>query len=82
MSHTMDLNTKVFRKDNLNLTYLVTEKKILNGILHYKLKSEQSNEILLSEFAIKDSFVSEFNIEEPNTNFISKLFSKLIQKTK
>ena len=82
MNDIISLNTKVFRKDNLNLTYLVTEKKILNGILHYKLKSEQSNEILLSEFAIKDSFVSEFNIEEPNTNFISKLFSKLIQKTK
>ena len=44
----IELNTKIFRKDNLDIVYSVTGKKHLNGILHYKLKSENSEEIFLS----------------------------------
>jgi len=39
MDKALELNSKIYRKDNLDLVYLITEKKILNGILHYKLKS-------------------------------------------
>ena len=81
MDKEFDLQSKIYRKDNLDLVYLITEKKILNGILHYKLKSENSDEIFLSVFAIKDRFVSE--VEEVNTQkprSVSRLFSKLVKK--
>ena len=55
----MELDSKIYRKDNLDIVYSITGKKILNGILHYKLKSVNSEEIFLSEFAVKDRFVSE-----------------------
>ena len=80
MDEVISLNTKIFRKDNLNLIYLGTEKKILNGILHYKLKSEISDDVFLSEFAIKDRFISESRTAELKTTFFSRLFSKLILK--
>ena len=44
----IELNTKIFKKDNLDIVYSITGKKLLNGILHYKLKSEHSEEIYLS----------------------------------
>ena len=53
---------------------------ILNGILHYKLKSETSQEIFLSEFAIRDNFVSEHKMCEQSKNSVSRLFTKIINK--
>ena len=55
----IELNTKIFRKDNLDIVYSISGKKHLNGILHYKLKSENSEEIFLSEYAVNDRFVTE-----------------------
>ena len=81
MDKALELNSKIFRKDNLDLVYLITEKKILNGILHYKLKSSNSEETILSEFAIKDRFVCK--IEETDIlskKYVSRLFLKLIKK--
>ena len=81
MDKTLELNSKIFRKDNLDLVYLITEKKILNGILHYKLKSSNSEETLLSEFAIKDRFVSELKeTDHLSKKTVSRLFLKLIKK--
>ena len=81
MDKTLELNSKLFRKDNLDLVYLITEKKILNGILHYKLKSSNSEETLLSEFAIKDRFVSELKeTDNLSKKTVSRLFLKLIKK--
>ena len=81
MDKTLELNSKIFRKDNLDLVYLITEKKILNGILHYKLKSSNSEETILSEFAIKDRFVSELKeIDHLSKKTVSRLFLKLIKK--
>ena len=81
MDKTLDLNSKIFRKDNLDLVYLITEKKILNGILHYKLKSSNLEETILSEFAIKDRFVSELKeTENLSKKTVSRLFLKLIKK--
>ena len=81
MDKALELNSKIFRKDNLDLVYLITEKKILNGILHYKLKSSNSEETILSEFAIKDRFVSEIKeTDELSKKTVSRLFLKLIKK--
>ena len=81
MDKTLELNSKIFRKDNLDLVYLITEKKILNGILHYKLKSSNSEETILSEFAIKDRFVSELKeTDHLSKKTVSRLFLKLIKK--
>jgi len=81
MEKGLDLQTKIYRKDNLDLVYLITEKKYLNGILHYKLKSENSDEIFLSEFAINDRFVSKVkDNEKQKKRSVSRLFSKLIKK--
>ena len=78
MIEILDINSKIFRKDNLDLVYFITEKKTLNGILHYKFKSENSDEIFLSEFAIRDNFISEDKICEQSKNSVSRLFTKLI----
>jgi hypothetical protein len=81
MNKALELNSKIFRKDNLDLVYLITEKKILNGILHYKLKSSNSEETILSEFAIKDRFVSEIKeTDKLSKKYVSRLFLKLIKK--
>ena len=81
MGKMLELHSKIYRKDNLDLVYLVTEKKILNGILHYKLKSSNSEETILSEFAIKDRFVSEIKESDKlRTTSVSRLFLKLIKK--
>ena len=76
----IELNTKIFKKDNLDIVYSITGKKLLNGILHYKLKSENSEEIYLSEFAINDRFITQAkHCEQPN-NSVSRLFTKIISK--
>lgn len=81
MDKALELNSKIFRKDNLDLVYLITEKKILNGILHYKLKSSNSEETILSEFAIKDRFISEIKeTDKLSKKYVSRLFLKLIKK--
>ena len=81
MDKALELNSKIFRKDNLDLVYLITEKKILNGILHYKLKSSNSEETILSQFAIKDRFVSEIKeTDKLSKKYVSRLFLKLIKK--
>jgi hypothetical protein len=76
----IDLNTKVYKKENLDISYHITAKKHLNGILHYKLKSETSQEIFLSEFAIRENFVSENKMCEQTKNSVSRLFTKIINK--
>ena len=75
----IELNTKIFRKDNLDIVYSVTGKKHLNGILHYKLKSENSEEIFLSEHAVNDRFVTEAKHSPQPENSVSRLFTKIIK---
>ena len=76
----IELNTKIFRKDNLDIVYSITGKKHLNGILHYKLRSDNSEEIFLSEYAVNDRFVTEANHCAKPKNSVSRLFTKLINK--
>ena len=75
----IELNTKIFRKDNLDIVYSVTGKKHLNGILHYKLKSENSEEIFLSEYAVNDRFVTESKHCTKPKYSVSRLFTKIIK---
>tara|TARA_B100001250_G_C19421848_1_gene623544 strand:+ start:341 stop:610 length:270 start_codon:yes stop_codon:yes gene_type:complete len=75
----IDIDSKIYRKDNLDIVYSITGKKLLNGILHYKLKSDASEEIFLSEYAVKDRFVSESIKCEGSKSSVSRLFSKLIK---
>ena len=75
----IELNTKIFRKDNLDIVYSVTGKKHLNGILHYKLKSENSEEIFLSEHAVNDRFITEGNHFTQPKHSVSRLFTKIIK---
>ena len=78
MMDEIDINTNVYKKENLDISYSITDKKILNGILHYKLISKTSQEIFLSEFAIRDNFVSEDKMCKQSKNSVSRLFAKLI----
>lgn len=76
----LEINSKIFRKDNLDLVYFITEKKTLNGILHYKFKSENSDEIFLSEFAIRDRYMSETESKNyKQSKLVSRLFTNLIK---
>ncbi len=80
MIEILDINSKIFRKDNLDLVYFITEKKTLNGILHYKFKSENSDEIFLSEFAIRDRYMSETESKNyKQSKLVSRLFTNLIK---
>ena len=54
----IEINTRIFKKDNLDITFSISGKKLLNGILHYRLKSQNSEEIYLSEFAVNDRFIT------------------------
>ena len=76
----IDIDTKVYKKENLDISYSITDKKLLNGILHYKLKSITSQEIFLSEFAMRDNFISEDKMCEQTKNSVSRLFTKIINK--
>ena len=79
MEKDYQLNSKICNKENSDLTYLVIGKKHLNGILHYKLKSENSEEIFLSEYAINDRFVTEEKHCAQPKNSVSRLFTKIIK---
>ena len=75
-----ELDSKIFKKENLDICYFITGKKFLNGILHYKLKSVSSQEIYLSEFALQENFVSENKMCEQSNNSVSRLFTRIISK--
>ena len=70
------LALSIFRKDNLDIVYSITGKKLLNGILHYKLQSDNSEEIFLSEHAVNDRFVTEGKHCAQTKNSVSRLFKK------
>ena len=59
MNENLDINVTIKSKTNTDISYTIIEKKYINGILHYYLKSnsENSEKICLSEFAIKDRFI-------------------------
>ena len=56
MLHELEINTEVTRKNNPFTIYKVTEKKTLNNIIHYTLKSKNSGAIIISEYAINRDY--------------------------
>ena len=75
----IEINTRIFKKDNLDITFSISGKKLLNGILHYRLKSQNSEEIYLSEFAVNDRFITEAKYCEQSNKSVSTLFKKIIK---
>ncbi|MDA9113899.1 hypothetical protein OAU49_00480 [Alphaproteobacteria bacterium] len=75
-----ELDSKIFKKENLDICYFITGKKLLNGILHYKLNSGSSQEIYLSVFALRENFVSENKMCEQSNKSVSRLFTRIISK--
>ena len=69
--------------DGPGVTTYMTDNvtKFVNNILHYIIKSNNSNEIILSQFAIEKDFISTKQLEEHNNkkNYI-KAFKKQIKK--
>ena len=75
----IEINTIIFKKDNPDITFSISGKKILNGILHYRLKSQNSEEIYLSEFAVNDRFITEARYCKQSNKSVSTLFKKIIK---
>ena len=76
----IEINTRIFKKDNLDITFSISGKKLLNGILHYRLKSQNSEEIYLSELAVNDRFITQERYCEQSNKSVSTLFKKIIKK--
>ena len=51
-----EINTELVRKSNSRDVFLIKEKRVFNKIVHYILKSRKSQEIILSEIAVKKEF--------------------------
>ena len=56
MQYGLEINTEVTRKNNPFTIYKVTERKNLNNIIHYTLKSKNSGAIIISEYAINRDY--------------------------
>ena len=75
----IEINTRIFKKDNLDITFSISGKKLLNGILHYRLKSQNSEGIYLSEFAVNDRFITESKYCEQSNKSVSTIIKKIIK---
>ena len=81
MNNKLEVNDTIIRKGSMKETYSIKEKKFVNNILHYIIKSNNSNDIILSEYAIEKDFISSKKYAQNNEkrNFI-ELFKKQIKK--
>ena len=81
MNNKFDINDTIIRKGTMKETYSIKEKKFVNNILHYIIKSNNSNDIILSEYAIEKDFISSEKYAQYNEkrNFV-EVFKKQIKK--
>tara|TARA_A100001234_G_scaffold165933_1_gene147129 strand:- start:837 stop:1103 length:267 start_codon:yes stop_codon:yes gene_type:complete len=81
MNNELEVNDTIIRKGTMRETYSIKEKKFVNNILHYIIRSNNSNDIILSEYAIEKDFISSKKYAQNNEkrNFI-ELFKKQIKK--
>ena len=81
MVRELNINDTIVRKGVLRERYSIKEKKFVNNILHYIIKSNNSNDIILSEYAIEKDFISSEKLSNKKNkdNFI-KLFKNKIKK--
>ena len=77
----LNIDDTIIRKGTLREKYSVKEKKLVNNILHYVIKSNTSSDIILSEYAIEKDFITTEQIakEKEKSNFV-KSFKKQITK--
>ena len=77
----LNIDDTIIRKGFLREKYSVKEKKLVNNILHYVIKSNTSSDIILSEYAIEKDFITTEQIakEKEKSNFVES-FKKQITK--
>ena len=78
----IDIGLSIYNKENNDLTYIIIDKKEMNGILHYLIESRarsSSGSIYLSEYAIKERFniLKESDINVETKPSVSNLYSKI-----
>ncbi len=81
MNNKLEVNDTIIRKGSMKETYSIKEKKFVNNILHYIIQSKNSNDIILSEYAIEKDFISskKYALNNEKGNFV-ELFKKQIKK--
>lgn len=79
MVNELHINQKIMRKGSLREVYSIKEKKVVNNILHYIIKSKHSNELILSEYAIKKDFITEqdFQKHKKKRSFIKQFQERI-----
>mgnify|MGYP001241142918 CR=1 FL=1 len=76
----LEINKKLIRKGISKEVYFVKDKKFVNNILHYIIKSKNSGDVILSKFAIeKDFFIEKLMSNHDKQNF-ANAFSDRIKK--
>ena len=78
----IDIGLSIYNKENKDLTYIIVDKKEMNGILHYLIESRaraNTGSIYLSEFAIKERFniLKESDLNVQTKPSVSNLYSKI-----
>lgn len=74
----LNINEKIIRKGTLKETYSVKDKKLVNNILHYIIQSNNSNDIILSEYAIEKDFIS--TMQSSQKRSFVRLFKEKVKK--
>ena len=79
----LEINQEIIRKGIIKETYIVKQKKLVNNILHYIIKSSSSGDVILSKFAIEKDFVTKKQIAKNSekkkfmTSFKNRILSFL-----
>lgn len=81
MVDSFEVNDTIIRRGTMREVYSIKEKKFVNNILHYIIKSNNSNDIILSEYAIEKDFISSKKYAQNNEkrNFVER-FKQQIKK--
>ena len=81
MVDSFEVNDTIIRRGSMREVYSIKEKKFVNNILHYIIKSNNSNDIILSEYAIEKDFISSKKYAQNNEkrNFVER-FKQQIKK--
>ena len=79
MAKEYNIEDIIIRKGSLREKYSIKEKKFVNNILHYVIRSNNSSDIILSEFAIEKDFISNQQVDKQKekNKFIKSFKSKI-----
>ncbi len=75
----LEINKKLIRKGISKEVYFVKDKKFVNNILHYIIRSKNSGDIILSKFAIEKDFIlnEDYQNQKQSNNFASAFRKKI-----